>query len=1512
MPKPRNDGLTVAIPEDAEVASEAPSGETSGPAELSSSSSRNKFSPGAVLNKMMPRQLTRVTSSAVARLRSSVDPRKQAALRAELQSNLERTDTPKVTKGDSRNGAAAQQLRVIHFDPQGGTTVDGKTPSNRVVTSKYNPITFLPIFLFEMFSRVAYLYFLLQACLSWWSVVSPFGGVGATAALVFVLLVAGIKAVWEDVKRHQEDKTMNASTTHRANPDGSITDISWTEVKVGDALVVRDDELFPADMVCLQSQLPDRVCFIRTTNLDGETNLKIRKPIDLKGIQASSVQEAMRLRIRLSAEAPNRNLHRFKGQATILSEQFARTPLSPGSDKMVWSGNGTAAGEEPHVNVPVTMNEMLLRGCMLKNSGSILGLVVYTGRESRIQMNAARTPNKVGSFDRFLNLQIGLVIAFQLVLVIFCAAANLVWQNTMGVDRYYLALNQDVQGIYSSDFVQFLINCLTFWILLSYLVPISLFVTLEIVKFWQGFVYINLDPAMKDPASGEHARCRNSGLNEDLGRVEYIFSDKTGTLTSNEMQLRAVAIKGVAYGDTSFRLEEHEELTDLAALQRFDPRLADAAAGLAASSNALQRVVSRGGSSSRVLSQASSFKRESEEGPQRSPGDAGVGTLSSHLMDFWTNLCICQSLILEDDPKGDKPLYQGPSPDEVALVEAARQLGFEFVSRSQTGLVLSMLGEEVEYEVLNILEYSSDRGCMSVIARAPDGTIRLFCKGSDAKVMRKVRPGTDPVLLRQTDENLHTFARQGLRTLVLGTRILEEQWHAAWDARYQEAASSFEDRDGKLDALGDEVERELELVGVTAIEDKLQDGVPAAIKTLLTAGIRVWMITGDKMETAVNIAVSCQLVKDPDSIMMLVVDEKQDDPATEADRLLDACMKRTLETYARSSGERVATLDQVPHSWQAEEMAVDGHTLNYILVDEALSSKLALLAAHCSGVVVSRSSPSQKAGVVRLMTAYEMERVTGTRRGLRRWYARYKRRLSGKMLSIGDGANDVAMLQTADVGVGIMGKEGRQATNNSDYAITQFRSYPATEADRLLDACMKRTLETYARSSGERVATLDQVPHSWQAEEMAVDGHTLNYILVDEALSSKLALLAAHCSGVVVSRSSPSQKAGVVRLMTAYEMERVTGTRRGLRRWYARYKRRLSGKMLSIGDGANDVAMLQTADVGVGIMGKEGRQATNNSDYAITQFRFLVPLLLVHGNLSYYRIARLIKYSFYKNITFAFVLFYYQFYNGFSGQALVDSITAAVFNVVFTSVPILLFAVLDRPVADLKTYIHYPRLYDKSELHTLTTASFWKTGVAQAVVHAAVCFFIPYYSIATSGRHNITDVYSLGKLAFVALLGTVNLEVALVARYWTVLFAVFVALSYFLVYPYMAIFPLIQLGLDIYDPANVGVSENVLASPTFWFVIIICNLTTFGLRFAERTADWSFKPQDTMIMAEHEEEARKQGKKWLQQNVSAESRLRLSSLGIEIPEEEEDTLRARHSPPRPTAPGAAHPGLPPA
>ena len=167
------------------------------------------------------------------------------------------------------------------------------------------------------------------------------------------------------------------------------------------------------------------------------------------------------------------------------------------------------------------------------------------------------------------------------------------------------------------------------------------------------------------------------------------------------------------------------------------------------------------------------------------------------MTDFFTNLCLCHSLIIEEDES-----YQGPSPDEVALVDAARQLGFEFKKRAQGKLTLSLLGKEVEYEILNVMEYSSDRGCMSVIARTPDGSVRLYCKGSDTKVMAKIRKGTNEKLLDHTNQNLYTFACEGLRTLVLGTKLIPEREYAEWDRRYQEVGVAFIDRARPRTQLG--------------------------------------------------------------------------------------------------------------------------------------------------------------------------------------------------------------------------------------------------------------------------------------------------------------------------------------------------------------------------------------------------------------------------------------------------------------------------------------------------------------------------------------------------------------------------------------------------------------------------------------------------------------------------------------------------------------------------------------
>ncbi|KAK9839881.1 hypothetical protein WJX81_008363 [Elliptochloris bilobata] len=882
---------------------------------------------------------------------------------------------------------------------------------NAITTSKYNIVTFLPIFLFVMFSRVAYLYFLLQASLAWWAVVSPFTPYGPTIALVFVLLVAAGKAAAEDRKRHAEDRRTNNSAAHVVQADGGTRDCKWWEVRVGMLLEVRDGEDFPADLLCLHCASTNHVCYVKTTNLDGESNLKIRRPLDLKGGVVGSAAEAHALVGVLRCEPPNPNLHYFAGRFTY------RAP-----------GGSVAA-------VPVDMNGMLLRGTTLKNSGRIVGMVVYTGSESRIQMNAAPPPRKRGAFDTFLNVQITVVLAIQLVLCLACSLASLHWRQAQGFKRYHLALTNFSEGNYQSSAAYLGILFLTFWILLSYLVPISLFVTMEIVKFALCSVFIAFDPALREGKAGEQARARNSDIVEDLGLVEYVFSDKTGTLTSNEMQLRAVAVKDAAFGGLGTRLEDMPEGSAEANLAAFDGALAQAARALrehgflpaaaaAGGSDAPTLALSSSSGNLQALEQSPGLRRmlHTPAADKPSPGareargaadaDGGAG---------------------DDGAGGDgPPICQGPSPDEVALVEGARRLGFEFLARTRTHISLRMQGHKVDHEVLTTLDFTSERARMSTVARAPDGTLRLFCKGSDQAMLARLRRGTDADLLAATHAHLRRFSVQGLRTLVLASRVLREAEYDAWHGEYREAAGSLDDREARIAAVAERIERDLELVGITAIEDKLQEGVPDTIRLLIDAGMKVWMITGDKQETAINIAVACRLVHHADKLLVANEDGSPEAAQALLQDLIGEARRRNAAEGARA------------------EMVIDGRTLGRVL-GSAGEGALAELASLCGGVVVCRASPAQKAAIVRMMARHKQQHLqasapaTPLGRALRALLApaRAARRqvhgVRSRMLAIGDGANDVAMIQAADLGIGVMGKEGRQATNNADFAISQFR-----------------------------------------------------------------------------------------------------------------------------------------------------------------------------------------------------------------------------------------------------------------------------------------------------------------------------------------------------------------------------------------------------------------------------------------------------------------------------------------
>ena len=300
---------------------------------------------------------------------------------------------------------------------------------------------------------------------------------------------------------------------------------------------------------------------------------------------------------------------------------------------------------------------------------------------------------------------------------------------------------------------------------------------------------------------------------------------------------------------------------------------------------------------------------------------------------------------------------------------------------------------------------------MSAIIRMPDGKIVLLCKGADSIIYSRLKRGEQAELRKTTAEHLEMFAREGLRTLCIAMREIGEEEYQKWNIEHDLAAASVQDREDKLELVSDAIERELTLLGGTAIEDRLQDGVPDSIAILAQAGIKLWVLTGDKVETAINIGFSCNLL---DNDMDLILLQLEEDSVDFAEQELD----RHLLNFGKTGSDEELKAAKKNHEPPAptHALVIDGDSLKLCL-DDRIRQKFLLLCKECRSVLCCRVSPAQKAAVVRMV----------------------KNSLEVMTLSIGDGANDVAMIQEAHVGVGIAGEEGRQAVMSADYAIGQFR-----------------------------------------------------------------------------------------------------------------------------------------------------------------------------------------------------------------------------------------------------------------------------------------------------------------------------------------------------------------------------------------------------------------------------------------------------------------------------------------
>lgn len=771
------------------------------------------------------------------------------------------------------------------------------------------------------------------------------------------------------------NRSLPVSGEARFNPD------YWKNVQVGDVLRIYNDDQIPADVVILSTSDPEGACYVETKNLDGETNLKLRHALRC-GKSLKHARDCERAQFVIESEGPQPNLYQYSAVARWTQHD------SRGSND---------AGEE--MAEPISINNMLLRGCNLRNTEWVLAIVVFTGFDTKIMLNAGMTPSKRSRIARELNWN---VVYNFLILLIMCIVSGVVQGTAWG------------KGSSSLNFFDYpsespaLDGFITFWaavILFQNLVPISLFISLEIIKTLQAF-FIYSDVHMYYDKLDYPCTPKSWNISDDVGQIEYIFSDKTGTLTQNVMEFKKASVNGIPYGEAYTEAQ--------AGMQRRQGIDVEKESAKAYEQIAQARI--------KMLAES----RKLHDNPYLHDEDLTfiapdyVTDLAGESGDeqaeatrnFMLALALCHSVIAEMTP-GDPPRieFKAQSPDEAALVATARDLGFTVMGNTHHGIKVNVLGEEREYTVLNTLEFNSTRKRMSSIIRMPDGKIVLFCKGADSIIYARLKKGEQRELRQTTAEHLEMFAREGLRTLCIAQRYLDEEEYQLWNKEHELAAAAINDREEKLERVSEMIEQELTLLGGTAIEDRLQEGVPDTIALLAEAGIKLWVLTGDKVETAINIGFSCNLLNND---MELIVMKIEDDQISTAEVELD----KHLATFNMIGSDKELEEAKKSHEPPAPTHAIviDGDTLKLVL-DETLRQKFLLLCKQCKSVLCCRVSPAQKAAVVKMV----------------------KSGLDVMTLSIGDGANDVAMIQEADVGVGIAGEEGRQAVMSSDYAIGQFR-----------------------------------------------------------------------------------------------------------------------------------------------------------------------------------------------------------------------------------------------------------------------------------------------------------------------------------------------------------------------------------------------------------------------------------------------------------------------------------------
>lgn len=1403
-----------------------------------------KYSPYNTYNNNLSRSTTHLSSDSIASDTSSLEfiSRHRRRTQGKLSKSLYRlknrllgrSDLPPTENGRIIPLTVSKNIDSIFgpgiYDKNAGELIDERDGepycSNVITSSKYSVFSFFPKQLKAQFSKIANCYFMVVAIMQMIPSWSTTGQYTTIIPLMIFISISIAREGFDDWKRHKQDKAennrscvmiredekLNAFHAHSVSSENlsvypsessqsrvSLQDFSdneiqkpisshdsislqkynltevrgrWKDIKVGDIIKVHEDEWIPADILLLSAFNPSEpdTAYIETMDLDGETNLKSKyAPTSLSQIvsKASGLRNFNEL---VTVEDPNTDLYNFEGLINVEGESI---PLGP--DNVVY------------------------RGSILRNTKSVIGLVIFTGEETKIRMNNIKNPRtKAPKLQRNINF----IVMFMVVVVILLSAFSLMAQKLL-----YNETSDTAWYLYRQD-AGTAPTLMSFIIMYNTLIPLSLYVTMEIIKVGQ-LLFLQCDIDMYHAESNTPADAKTATILEELGQVSYVFSDKTGTLTDNLMIFRKFSVNGISWlhdidvtsGDNVLPDDELYVQTELHARQPVSPRHSVGSPRPSTTSIVRNSIDLRGMKSTPTWKSSANPKK-----PQHSHSSIELlkfiqthpdNLFAKKAKFFLLSIALCSTCLPRsrsqndssstsnssddlaggDDNISDQDIaYQSSSPDEKALVEAARDLGFVVFDKKGDLLTLktypSGFTQPARYEtyrVLDVIEFSSARKRMSIVVQFPDSRICVICKGADNVIIEKLknsamakqkareislnaserkmmeadvvlqerfsqeaearksmsslssirkslhiggipspehvdsmhsiddylmnngenevneiaeqsrrslhlqqakrysadlkRNGTkssnalkdsseygftvdtkllvnDEFLIEKTLEHIEEFSTEGLRTLLYSYKWLSKEEYNVFSEKYQEAKTALIDRSKKVEEVGESIEHDFELIGASAIEDKLQDGVSEAIEKLRRAGIKMWMLTGDKRETAINIGYSCRLIRDYSTVSILNIDDGKDE------------VKKSIINTAKK---------------------VNGGSI-----------------AHC--VVV-------------------------------------------------------------------------------------------------------------------------------------IDGATLGAIQDDEELMAHFVDLCVVSDSAICCRASPSQKAAMVSAIRDLDKKSVT---------------------LAIGDGANDIAMIQSADIGVGITGKEGLQAARASDYAIAQFRFLLKLLLVNGRYNYVRTSKFVLCTFYKELIFYLTQAIFQRHTLFSGTSVYENWSLSMFNTLFTSLPVLVVGIFDK---DLKpaTLLAVPELYSKGRLYKGFNLRIFVSWMVLAALQSVGISFLSWHLWGTTALRDNT-VLPLGTLLFAALVIIINAKCEFIEiqnRTWLSFAAFIISVGGY------GLWNAIIMSLYRSRPTTIYYVDYGLlefgADQTWWAALLVISLLPIYLDVLIKVFKFIIRPNDDEI-----------------------------------------------------------------